>query len=164
MTSITCRNIIADLTPEELLQHALRQKEGTLSQTGALVVTTGERTGRSPKDRFIVRDNITATDVHWGSANQPIDSPLFEALWKKSLQHVVDKRLYFSQLQVGADSAHHLALKVYTETAWHNLFANHLFIKNLNADENEISWTILNIPSFKTEPQRDGVPRHFHEP
>src|SRR3990167_7445494 len=114
---------MTNLTTEQLINKALDRKEGILSANGALSVTTGKRTGRSPKDRFIVDDEATHETVDWGPVNQPISQEKFEALWKTAEEVLKDKEHFVSHLQVGEDPHYGLPVTVITELAWHNLFA-----------------------------------------
>src|SRR3990167_9464728 len=156
--TIASKHIFEDLSSDELIQAALKNKEGVLSTTGALVVNTGKRTGRSPKDRFIVKDAKTADRVAWGPMNQPTSTPQFDALWKRTSQYLAERPIYVSHLSVGADSAHALSVNVITDTAWHNLFATCLFFRpKANNAKTKDSWTILSAAHLKTEPTRDAV-------
>jgi phosphoenolpyruvate carboxykinase (ATP) len=137
---------------------ALKRGEGELATNQALVVKTGARTGRSPKDRFIVRDAITETQVDWNTINQPISPEKFAALWQKAEDYLAAKNTHFiSHLKVGAHEKLGVPVKVITELAWHNLFAHVLFIRSASADNAAKQWTILSVPGFKTDPARDGV-------
>ncbi len=147
-----------DLTTAELIEHALAQHEGVLSSTGALTVTTGKRTGRSPKDRYIVQDEQTQSSVDWGKVNQPISTTIFNALWERAEKYIKSKKHFISHLRVGADPTHFLPVKVITETAWHNLFARHLFIQPKgDYAAGKTPWTIINVPDMKTVPSDDKV-------
>lgn len=158
MSEILSSNVHYDLDTQALLQFALDRKEGVLSASGAFRTTTGKRTGRSPKDRFIVKDHLTADTVAWGTVNVPTDPVVFEALWKRASDYLSDKEVFVSHLRVGADEKDYLPVKVITETAWHNLFANHLFIKPAGDYMNgKPGWTILSAPGLKTDPSRDGT-------
>lgn len=149
-----------NLTIKELVDLALARGEGELAANQALVVKTGVRTGRSPKDRFIVRDATTETQVDWNTINQPISTEKFDALWQKASRYLDDKDTTFtSYLRVGAHEKLGIPVKVMTELAWHNLFAHVLFIRPehpaITDEENQ--WTILSVPGYKTDPARDGV-------
>ena len=158
MGKIAARVIYTDLSTSELIQHSLKNGEGVLSTTGALSVTTGKRTGRSPKDRFIVKDEKTADQVAWGDINQPIEQYVFDRLWEKVSHYLSGRAIYISHLRVGADDNYFLPLQVITEFAWHNLFARNLFIRPLgNYTHRKAQWIILSTPGLKTEPERDGV-------
>src|SRR3989344_1622147 len=150
--------VYEDLSVGSLLTHALNRQEGVLSASQALVVHTGKRTGRSPKDRFVVKDSMTENTVDWGSINQPITQECFQALWHKVREYLGARDVYISHLRVGADEKHFIPVEVITELAWHSLFAQHLFIK---PDEEytggKAHWTIMSAPSFHTDPAIDGV-------
>jgi len=149
-----------NLSPQDLIEKALVRNEGTIAANGALTVTTGVRTGRSPKDRFIVKDSITENTVDWGVVNQPIGQEAFVNLWNKAEKLLSSKEECFvSFLKVGASKEHSIDVKVVTELAWHNLFTQNLFIRpeNQNVADSEGQWQILNIPSLKTDKDLDGV-------
>jgi phosphoenolpyruvate carboxykinase (ATP) len=147
----------SNLSSAKLLEIALARGEGVLASNGALVVTTGPRTGRSPKDRFIVKDSITESTVDWNAINQDISPEKFDALWKRAVDHLSQKDSYFvSDLSVAADPKYTLPVRVFTELAWHNLFVRNLFIREEQNNPSK-QWTLLCVPSFQTEPARDGV-------
>lgn len=147
-----------DLTTPQLIELALQRNEGSLANTGALVVKTGERTGRSPKDRFIVKESSTATEIEWGAVNRPFEEEKFNTLWNKVAEEVSKADQFISHLHVGADPDHYLPVKVTTQTAWHNLFAQNMFIcpSQFNPkDKNQ--WQILHCPSYVCDPATDGT-------
>lgn len=142
---------------ETLLTAAVNRNEGVVSQNGALTVATGSRTGRSPNDRFIVQDEITATTVDWGKVNKPISADIFHALWARVETYLADKEIHASNLQVGADDALCLPVKVITETAWQHIFAQHLFIEPTKKHDEDKAWILISAPGFVCEPERDGT-------
>jgi phosphoenolpyruvate carboxykinase (ATP) len=149
-----------NLSIKELVNAALELGEGELASNEALVVKTGLRTGRSPKDRFIVRDEITDSTVDWNTINQPLTPERFDALWQKAVQYLETKDQHFtSYLKVGAHDSLSVPVKVITELAWHNLFAQVLFIRpetpTITNEPNQ--WTILSVPGYKPNPATDGV-------
>ena len=147
-----------DLTPTELIEFALRRNEGSLADNGALVVTTGERTGRSPKDRFIVQEESTNSAIEWGNINRPFEQEKFKTLWNKVFTQLNSSDKFISHLHVGADSEHYLPVKVSTQTAWHNLFANNMFIQTPQYNPKEkLEWEILHCPDFVCHPKEDGT-------
>lgn len=147
-----------DLNSTRLVEHALLRGEGLLSETGALVVTTGARTGRSPRDRFIVRDAITDATIDWGGVNQPFDAERFEALWKRARAYLDRKERFLAKLHVGADEEHHVPALVITETAWHGLFARNMFVRpEFYNPSGKAEWIVLNVPGFACDPARDGT-------
>ncbi|MBT8149531.1 MAG: phosphoenolpyruvate carboxykinase [Gammaproteobacteria bacterium] len=152
--------IYENLDTEQLLKHALQCNEGTLADNGALLVTTGARTGRSPADRFIVREPSTEDSIAWGNVNRPFDADHFDALWERVSDYAAQNNRYCASLHVGADSEHYLPVQVTTETAWQSLFGRHMFVRVEAADYNpkhKEEWSILNVASFVCEPQRDGT-------
>lgn len=154
---ITTNKIYLNLSASELVDIAIARKEGELAANQALNVTTGPRTGRSPKDRFIVKDAMTETTVDWNTINQSFDSDKFDSLWQRASHYLNQKDCAFvSHLAVGADSQYSIPVKVITELAWQTLFAHNLFIREAQSDLGK-EWTILSVPGFKTVPERDGV-------
>ena len=147
-----------ELNATELLATALENGEGTLSDTGAIVVRTGERTGRSTGDRFIVRDSVTEDTVDWGAINRPIDPEVFEALYTKVREFLSDKPTYLGKLHVGADNSHYLPAHVETQYAWHGLFAQNIFrrVDDFNPKNKEV-WKVVSAPEFVCDPARDQV-------
>ncbi len=146
------------LSAAELVELAVLRGEGQFAASGAIVVKTGKRTGRSPKDRFIVRDTVTETTVDWGTVNQPISPEIFQALWNRVQAHLTKTETFVSHLHVGADPAHYLPIEVTTEFAWHALFGRALFIRPdvLNPDSRPV-WQVINAPGFTCVPKRDGT-------
>ncbi len=154
-----CGELHFQLSPEELLHHTLQNGEGTLTDTGALACETGRFTGRSPKDKFIVRDPKTAKTVHWGDINQPFDPERFEQLHQKMRRFLKTKTVYARYAQAGAASEYRLNLLVLNTQAWQNLFANHLFLRPNEAELTAFvpEWTLLCIPEFEADPATDGT-------
>lgn len=158
MNDVTTIRDNVDLPPAELIVKALQLGEGVLSSNEALTVNTGKRTGRSPKDRFIVKDALTADTVDWNNINQSFNKQDFDKLWDKASDTLADKEHFVSHLFVGADPRYTLPVKVISELAWHNLFAQNLFIREGIDDwQSAKAWTILNTPSFKTNPSEDNT-------
>lgn len=149
-----------NLSVEELISHALSRQEGELAANSALVVKTGARTGRSPKDRFIVKDAITTEQVAWNAINQALSEETFNKIWQKAEDYAASLEATFvSFLRVGQHAELGVDVKVITELAWHNLFANVLFIrpevKHTNTHDKQ--WTILSMPGCKLNAADDGV-------
>src|SRR5258706_5352326 len=148
-----------NLGTDQLLEHAIRRQEGVLSSSGALAVNTGQFTGRSPKDKFIVRDALTDSTVHWGPVNQPMSSEGFARLHAKVLAFLQGRDVYIQDCQGGADPSFSLALRVITQFAWHALFARALFIQpDLAALAHHVpEFTLIFVPGFQANPADDGA-------
>ncbi|RZK50799.1 MAG: phosphoenolpyruvate carboxykinase (ATP) [Pedobacter sp.] len=152
------KQIKYQLSAAELVEAALLQGEGNLASSGALAVDTGKFTGRSPKDRFIVADAITEETVWWGDINIKFSPAKFDALYEKVAAHLSQKTVYVRDAYACASEAHRLSLRVITEHAFQNLFANNLFLR-YGADEVPLDpeWTIIAAPSFEADPAVDGT-------
>ena len=149
-----------DLGHEALIEQALERGEGRLTDTGALYITTGKRTGRSPADRFVVQEPSTADAIEWGNVNRPTTPEIFDALWDRVEAYLSQKDRFVSHMHVGAHDEHYIPVEVNTETAWQGLFGHNMFIRtgadNYNP-KNKEAWTILNVASFECDPERDGT-------
>ena len=121
-----------DNNAAQLIEMALDRKEGCLTDTGALRVETGHRTGRSPADRFIVREPSSEDAVEWGSVNREFCSDKFDALWDRVKAHVSNSEQWIQHLHVGEHSDHYLPVRVTTGTAWQSLFGRNMFIRPEN--------------------------------
>ncbi len=147
-----------DLPVAELIERSVIMGESRLAANGALVVETGRRTGRSPRDRFIVDEPSTSDLIDWGEINQPVSPQVFSTLWERVSAYLHSSEYFVSHLHVGSDKEHCLPIRVCTERAWHNLFAQLLLIKPraFNPFHKEC-WEILSVPGFICDPARDGA-------
>src|SRR5215210_7006090 len=149
-----------NLPPARLIEAAVRLREGMLAESGALVAKTGKRTGRSPKDRFIVEDEVTRDKVDWGTVNKPFSTEAFEAILDKATNYLGNlEEFYVVDAYAGADPRYRLNVQVAAEYAWHALFARQLFRRPSRRElENfEPEWTVLSVPGFLAEPEEDGT-------
>src|SRR3984893_14007181 len=142
----------------QLYEHSLSAGEAVLSADGALCADTGEFTGRSPKDKFTVRDATTDKNMWW-AGNQSITSEQFESLYKDFLTHAEGMTLFAQDLYGGADPSVRTKTRVFTELAWHSLFIRTLLIRPEASElENFVpELTIIDLPSFRADPKRHGV-------
>src|ERR1700709_2044383 len=155
------KDVFFQLSPAQLVEAALKRHEGVLADTGALAIDTGEFTGRSPKDRFIVEDTITRDTVWWGEVNIKFDSKKFDTLYRKMTDYLADKEIFVRDSSACANEKYHIDIRVITETAYQNLFVHHLFrrpevVNPLLAPE----WTVIAAPGFIAEPALDGTRQH----
>jgi phosphoenolpyruvate carboxykinase (ATP) len=148
-----------NLSTAELYEHAVRNGEGTISAHGSLVVRTGKHTGRSPQDKFVVREPSSRAKVWWGPINQPLSEANYDRLRSRLMGYVADRPVYSQDLYIGAHPDHRRSLRVTTETAWASIFARNLFRRPPAADLASFApnFTIIDIPSFKADPATEGV-------
>ncbi|HVG12572.1 MAG TPA: phosphoenolpyruvate carboxykinase (ATP) [Flavisolibacter sp.] len=150
-------------TPEELVQDTLRLGEGTLTDTGALSIRTGEFTGRSPKDKFTVRDETTEQSVHWNEFNIPIDEKYFHLVHKKMMAYLdAQPEIWVRDCYACADPRYRMNIRVVTEKPWTNLFAYNMFLR---PEEEELEdfkpeWHVISAPGLKLDPQTCGTRQH----
>lgn len=151
-----------NLTPAELVEEALANKEGILTDTGALMCDTGEFTGRSPKDRFVVKDSKTEDTVWWGDINIAFPEDKFDALLQKVTNFLADKKLYVRDAYAGAMAEHRLDLRVINTQAWQNLFCYNMFLRpdRESLESFDPTFTIICAPEFKADPAVDGTRQH----
>ncbi|MCA1738329.1 MAG: phosphoenolpyruvate carboxykinase (ATP), partial [Actinobacteria bacterium] len=149
-----------NLPPARLVEAAVRRREGMLAGNGALVAKTGKRTGRSPKDRFIVEDDFTRDKVAWGAVNKPFSTEAFESILEKATDYLGNlEEFYVVDAYAGADPRYRLNVQVAAEYAWHALFARQLFLRPSRSELEsfEPEWTVLSVPGFLAEPDEDGT-------
>ena len=120
--------VIFNLSIPELYEQAISRGEGHIVQGGSLVAYTGEHTGRSPKDRFIVKEPSTENTIHWGPVNQPISPEAFDSLYDKVMNYFEGKDVFVRDLYVCAHPNYKTNVRVINEYAWHNIFVNNLFL------------------------------------
>ena len=148
-----------NLGTPELFEHALQRQEGELTCHGAFIALTGEHTGRSPNDRFIVEEDSTKGDIWWGNVNRPIAANTFEGLRHKMIEHLGRGKMFVQDCYAGADPANRLKVRVVTENAWHSLFVRNMFIQPAEDElgEFEPECTDLQAPSLTADPGTDGT-------
>lgn len=143
---------------EALYERAVQAREGVVAAGGALLCETGQHTGRSPKDKFIVRDSMSESDVDWGPVNQPMDEAAFDRLFRRVQAYLQNRHVYVQDLYAGADKEYRLSVRVVTEQAWHNLFARNMFIRPPRDELSgfEPDYTVIQAPGFRADPAVDG--------
>ena len=143
-----------------LYEEALRRSEGNLAAEGPLVCKTGLHTGRSPNDKFVVKEAASEKHVHWGTVNRPIDEAKFDQLHKDMMAHLQGKELYVLDAWAGTDPAFRLPIRVVNEFAWHNLFARNMFLPENDPQKrtsHRPEFTVIDAPHFKSDPARHGT-------
>lgn len=150
------------LSPDELHNITIKLGQGVEASSGALAINTGEFTGRSPQDRFIVRDAITEDQVWWGKVNIPFDSEKFNALYDKVVNYLSGKEIYARDSYVCADPNYRMNVRVVTETPWANLFCYNMFLRPDAAELDGFTpeWHVICAPGFKADPAVDGTRQH----
>jgi phosphoenolpyruvate carboxykinase (ATP) len=151
------------LGPEELIADTLSLDQGTLSNTGALVIKTGAFTGRSPKDRFIVRDSITENTVNWNEFNIPLEPNYFDAVYDAVSMYLSDRpHLWVRDCFASADERYRVSIRVITEKPWSNLFAYNMFLRPTEEELENFSpgWCVINVPGLKLDPKKCGIRHH----
>jgi phosphoenolpyruvate carboxykinase (ATP) len=146
-----------NLNTPELYEEIARREEGIFSDHGALIVDTGEHTGRAAKDKAIVREPSSADNVFWGEVNKEFSEEKFNALRDRMMAHTKGRELFVQDTFAGADPRYRLPVRIITELAWHSLFARTMFINNAGDEQHKPEFTIINLPSFKADPERDGT-------
>jgi len=154
------KNIHSNLVPAALVQKTIERQEGKLSSSGALVVNTGKFTGRSPKDRYVVEDDITKDNVDWGDVNIPISPKVFDQLEEKIEKYVETlDEIYSRDAYACASNKYRLYIRVFTECPWQNMFAYNMFLR-LSEEELKVfeaDWKIYAFPGVKADPAIHGT-------
>ena len=155
-------SILYQLSADALYKITLQSNQGVETSSGALAVNTGEFTGRSPMDRFIVKDAITDDKVWWGTVNIPFAPQDFDRLYDRVISYLEEKDLYVRDCFAYSELAYQIRLRVVNEYPWSNMFAFNMFIR---PSEDELEgfdpeWTVINAPGFMADPDRDATRQH----
>ena len=148
-----------NLSAAALYEHAIHNDEGSVSSDGPLVVQTGQHTGRSAGDKFIVCDETTEGEVWWGEVNAPYSPKQFDELHEQMCNYLKGKDLYIQDCFVGADPDYRLPIRIISELAWHNLFARNMFLE-ASVEEHashQPQFTVITAPGFTANPETDGT-------
>lgn len=151
------------LAPEVLVEQAVNREQGQLNDTGALCINTGEFTGRSPLDKFTVKDALTENSVHWNNFNIPVEEKYFFQLKEKMLNYLNAKEeLWVRDAYACADPNYRLNIRVINENPWSNLFAYNMFLRPAESELEDFKadWHIIQAPGFKADPKVDGTRQH----
>lgn len=148
-----------NLSTPQLVETSIARGEASLASNGALVAITGARTGRSPRDKFIIEDDITRDTIDWGKVNQPFPPEKFQALLDRVMRHMSERDLYVMDLYAGADPEYQLPVTFICEYAWHALFIKQLLVRPELAQlaSHAAEFTVIAAPEFEAVPERDGT-------
>lgn len=152
-----------DLATPRLYEDTVQRGLGVIAHKGGLVVDTTPYTGRSPKDKYVVRESETESEIWWGDVNHPMEPEAFTALYRRVCDYLGDRELYVQDLYVGAEDTNRLGVRTITESPWHALFARTMFILPHLFDPGDEhnsflpDFTIVHAPEFKAVPERDGT-------
>lgn len=148
-----------NLTAPALYEEAVRRHEGLIAHDGPIVFHTGRHTGRSPKDKYIVRNPESENDIWWGPVNQPMEPDQFERIHQRMLAHLNGEELFVQNPYAVADSRYRLPIRVITEMAYHSLFSRHMFIGSPDGVESdrEPEFTVIDVPGFVARPETEGT-------
>ena len=152
-------NVYFNLSIPELYEETIKRDEGTIGQDGTMVAYTSPHTGRSPKDRFIVKEPTTESKIDWGPVNQSITPEVFDSLYDKVMDYFKGKDIFVRDLHVCAHQDYKTNVRVINEYAWHNIFVNNLFIRPELSDlpHKKVGFTVISAPGFKADPKIDGT-------
>ena len=150
------------LTSNELHQITLKKEQGVESSLGAIALNTGEFTGRSPMDRFIVKDEITKDEVWWSNINLPFDENKFDSLYDKVVNYLSEKEIFVRDCYACADENYKLNIRVVNEYPWSNMFAYNMFLRPTEDELQNFTpeWTVINAPGFMADAAIDGTRQH----
>jgi|TARA_B100000767_G_scaffold229845_1_gene220691 phosphoenolpyruvate carboxykinase (ATP) len=164
LNSLGIKNAVIryQLSSSELHDKTVEKEQGKESSSGAIAVNTGEFTGRSPMDRFIVKDDITKDKVWWGDINLPFDSDKFDKLYVKVTDYLSNKEVFVRDSYACADEDYKLNIRVVNEYPWSNMFAYNMFLRPTKEELKDFSpeWTVINAPGFMANPEIDGTRQH----
>ncbi|MDH3254939.1 MAG: phosphoenolpyruvate carboxykinase (ATP) [Acidobacteriota bacterium] len=157
---VTAGTVHWNLPPAQLYEHAVRRLEAMIGRFGPLVARTGPHTGRSPNDRFVVREPVTESEIWWGKVNRPFESEKFEVLRRQVFEYLGNRDLYVFDGYSGADPDYRLRVRVINEFAWQNLFARNMFVRERRGRrliEFEPDFTVVSAPGFHARPEEHGT-------
>ena len=159
---ITNAKVRYQLTPSQLQEITIEKEQGVEAASGALAINTGEFTGRSPMDRFIVKDDVTKDKIWWGDINIPFDGDKFDKLYDKVTNYLSDKEVFVRDSYACADEDYKLNIRVVNERPWSNMFAYNMFLRPSEEELKNFDpeWTIINAPGFMADAAIDGTRQH----
>ncbi|MCB0071527.1 MAG: phosphoenolpyruvate carboxykinase (ATP), partial [Caldilineaceae bacterium] len=148
-----------NLSTPELYEEALKRNEAIMAHLGPLVVRTGEFTGRSPNDKFVVEEPSSKDEIWWGKVNRPFDAHLFDELHRRMASYLQGKDVYVQDCYAGADPDYRMPVRIITQYAWHSLFARNMFRRPPDCELHAFAphWTVLQLPNLRANPSQHGT-------
>ncbi len=143
-----------------LYEQVIRRREGLIAHLGPIVVHTGDHTGRSPNDKFTVKEPSSEKDIWWGKVNRPISQEQFDGIYRKMIAYMHNRDVFVFDGYAGADEEYRMPVRIINEYAWHNLFARNMFVREFDADKlrNHVpEFTVIDMPRFHADPEVDGT-------
>lgn len=143
-----------------LYEQIVRRREGVVTHLGPIVVNTGDHTGRSPKDKFIVKEPTSENDIWWGEVNRSMTQIQFDRILRRMLAYIQNRDIFIFDGYVGADPKYQMPIRIITEYAWHSLFARNMFIREFEPEQlatHVPEFTVIGMPKFHAEPEFDGT-------
>jgi phosphoenolpyruvate carboxykinase (ATP) len=153
-------NAYWNLTTPSLYEQIIRRREGVIAHLGPVIMRTGAFTGRSPNDKFIVKEPSSANEISWGDVNVPFSEENFEKVYLRILAYLQGNDIFIQDCYAGADLNFRIGVRVITEYAWHNLFARNMFIRLRSLEDYKKfkpDFTVINLPKFHAVPELDGT-------
>jgi phosphoenolpyruvate carboxykinase (ATP) len=146
-----------NLNADELYKIIEDRGEGIISKDGAVIVETGEHTGRSANDKFTVKEPTSEDKIWWGKVNKPFPQKTFNDIKERMMNYLDGKELFVRDTYAGANPDYQLPVRIINELAWHSLFARNMFVRRTKEEAFKPEFTVINIPSFKADPEKDGL-------
>jgi len=149
-----------NLSTPMLYEQVIRRREGLLAHLGPIVVHTGDHTGRSPDDKFTVKEPSSEKDIWWGKVNRPIAQEKFDGIYRKMIGYMHNRDIFVFDGYAGTDEEYQMPVRIINEYAWHNLFARNMFVRELDSDKlrNHVpEFTVIDMPRFHADPETDGT-------
>ncbi|MBE2197349.1 MAG: phosphoenolpyruvate carboxykinase (ATP) [Anaerolinea sp.] len=149
-----------NLSTSMLYEQIIRRREGAIVHLGPICVSTGDHTGRSPNDKFTVKEPTSEQNIWWGKVNRPIEQDKFDSLLRRMIAYTQNRDIFVFDGYVGTDERYRMPIRIITEYAWHNMFARNMFVRELDHEKlhNHVpEFTVIDMPRFHSEPEFDGT-------
>ncbi|GAB4264084.1 MAG: phosphoenolpyruvate carboxykinase (ATP) [Candidatus Promineifilaceae bacterium] len=149
-----------NLSTPMLYEQIIRRREGAIAHLGPIAVSTGDHTGRSPNDKFIVKEPTSENDIWWGKVNRPISQEQFDNIYRKMMAYIQNRDIFVFDGYAGTDERYRMPVRIINEYAWHNLFVRNMFVREMDGEKlkrHVPEFTVIDLPRFHAEPEIDGT-------